>query len=176
MLRVCSRQTLYYYPLQVSLPAAVVQISAGDSHSAALTEDGQVWLWGTFRDSSGPIGLVQWDQMEKEPVLVKLGEDVVKIISGGDHLVMLTRDGDIYTMGNSEQGQLGRVPEMFAHRGGRRGGQLLLQPEKIHAKSKSRVFKDVWAGSYNTVALTDEGEVCVFMWWLCLMTCTLRCW
>ena len=98
-----------------------------------------------------------------EPGLVKVEEDVVKIISGGDHLVMLTRDGDIYTMGNSEQGQLGRVPEMFAHRGGRRGGQLLLTPDKIHAKSKSRVFKDVWAGSYNTVALTREGEVCIMI-------------
>ena len=97
--------------------------------------------------------------MEKEPVLVNLKDDVVKIISGGDHLVMLTRDGDIYTMGNSEQGQLGRVPEMFAHRGGRRGGQLLLAPEKIHPKTKSKVFKDVWAGSYNTVALNEEGEV-----------------
>ena len=67
---------------QVSLPAPVVQISAGDSHSAALTEEGQVWLWGTFRDSSGPIGLVEWGKMEMEPVLVKVGVDVVKIISG----------------------------------------------------------------------------------------------
>ena len=92
-------------------------------------------------------------------MLVSVKEGVVKIISGGDHLVMLTRDGDIYTMGNSEQGQLGRVPEMFAHRGGRRGGQLLLAPEKIHAKTKSKTFKDVWAGSYNTVALTQDGEV-----------------
>ena len=144
---------------QVSLPAPVVlQISAGDGHSAALTEDGQVWLWGTFRDSSGPIGLVECGKMEVEAVFVKVGVDVVKIISGGDHLGMLTMDGDIFTMGNSEQGQLGRVPEMFAHRGGRRGGQLLLVPEMIQAKSKSRVFKDVWAGSYNTVALTQIVE------------------
>ena len=143
----------------MSLPAPVVQVSAGDSHTAALTEEGKVWLWGTFRDSSGPIGLVEWGKMEMQPVLVNLKDDVVKIISGGDHLVMLTRDGDIYTMGNSEQGQLGRVPEMFAHRGGRRGGQLLLAPEKIHPKTKSKVFKDVWAGSYNTVALNEEGEV-----------------
>ena len=62
-------------------------------------------------------------------------------------------------LGNSEQGQLGRVPEKFGHRGGRRGGQLLLQPDKIHSKSRSRKFKDVWAGSYNTVALTTAGEV-----------------
>lgn len=41
--------------------------------------------------------------------------------SGNDHLVMLTVDGDLYTLGSGEQGQLGRVPELFANRGGRQG-------------------------------------------------------
>ena len=35
------------------------------------------------------------------------------------------------------QGQLGRVPEMFAHRGGRRGGALLLTPDTVHNRSKT---------------------------------------
>lgn len=34
---------------------------------------------------------------------------------------MLTADGDLYTLGCGEQGQLGRVPELFANRGGRQG-------------------------------------------------------
>lgn len=43
-----------------------------------------VWVWGTFRDSSGPIGLVAWAQLEKEPVQLKLeglraGDSVVKV-------------------------------------------------------------------------------------------------
>lgn len=154
-----------FVPGKVGVDEPVVQISCGDSHSAALTETGQVWVWGTFRDSSGPIGLVAWSQLEKTPVKVELPnqerDQVIKIASGSDHLAMLTQDGDIYTMGNSEQGQLGRVPEKFGHRGGRRGGQLLLQPDRIHSKSKSKKFKDVWAGSYNTVALTRAGEVLV---------------
>jgi alpha-tubulin suppressor-like RCC1 family protein len=49
---------------------------------------------------------------------------VKKVVSGADHMALLTQAGSVYTLGNSEQGQLGRVPEMFAHnRGGRRGGQ-----------------------------------------------------
>lgn len=58
--------------------------------------------------------------------------------SGNDHLVMLTTDGDLYTLGCGEQGQLGRVPELFANRGGRQGlgrwarslwqGNLTIQP------------------------------------------------
>ena len=161
--RVVEEEEECFLPGKVDISEACVQISAGDSHSAALTESGQVWLWGTFRDSSGPIGLITWAQMEKTPVQVKLSprDHVIKIVSGADHLAMLTQEGDIYTMGNSEQGQLGRVPEKFGHRGGRRGGALLLQPDKIHSKSKSRKFSDVWAGSYNTVVLTTAGEVLV---------------
>ena len=41
-------------PGKVDIAARVVQISAGDSHSAALTENGQVMAWGTFRVSMYP--------------------------------------------------------------------------------------------------------------------------
>lgn len=36
-------------PGEVNLDEKVVQITAGDSHSAALTETGQVYAWGSFR-------------------------------------------------------------------------------------------------------------------------------
>ena len=90
-------------------------LSAGDSHTAALADSGQVYLWGTFRDSSGAIGLVEAMNIEKLPVQILSTVRIVKIASGGDHLVMLSSDGQIWTMGNSEQGQLGRINEKFAH-------------------------------------------------------------
>lgn len=34
---------------EVELPGKVIQVSAGDSHTAALLEDGRVFAWGTFR-------------------------------------------------------------------------------------------------------------------------------
>lgn len=36
-------------PGLVDLKEKVVQVSAGDSHTAALTEDGHVFIWGAFR-------------------------------------------------------------------------------------------------------------------------------
>lgn len=39
-------------PAKVTLEQKVVQVSAGDSHTAALTEDGTVYIWGSFRVSS----------------------------------------------------------------------------------------------------------------------------
>lgn len=38
-------------PGKVELAEKVVQVSAGDSHTAALTEDGSVFIWGSFRVS-----------------------------------------------------------------------------------------------------------------------------
>jgi len=38
-------------PGRVDLPAKVVSVSAGVSHTAALAHDGRVFLWGTFRVS-----------------------------------------------------------------------------------------------------------------------------
>lgn len=38
-----------FEPGMVELPGKVVFVSAGDSHSAALLEDGKVFIWGNFR-------------------------------------------------------------------------------------------------------------------------------
>ena len=38
-------------PGKVDLPAKIVQVSAGDSHTAALSEEGKIYIWGTFRVS-----------------------------------------------------------------------------------------------------------------------------
>ena len=114
-------------------------LSAGDSHTAALADSGQVYLWGTFRDSSGAIGLVEAMNIEKLPVKILSTVHIIKIASGVDHLVMLSSDGQIWTMGNSEQGQLGRINEKFAHRGGRRGLVSLLKPEPVRVNFKTKI-------------------------------------
>jgi len=36
-------------PGKVELPEKIVMVSAGDSHTAALSETGRVYIWGTFR-------------------------------------------------------------------------------------------------------------------------------
>lgn len=36
-------------PVKIKLPAKIVQVSAGDSHTAALSEEGRVFMWGNFR-------------------------------------------------------------------------------------------------------------------------------
>ncbi|XP_036395386.1 regulator of chromosome condensation [Megalops cyprinoides] len=147
-------------PGKVELAERVVQVSAGDSHTAALTEDGAVFIWGSFRDNNGVIGLLEPMKKCTLPVKVPIEDPVVKIASGNDHLVMLTLNGDLYSSGCGEQGQLGRVPERFANRGGRKGLQRLLVPQFIHVRSRGRVhFTDVFCGAYFTFSVSKEGHI-----------------
>ncbi|XP_071448341.1 regulator of chromosome condensation [Hetaerina americana] len=155
-----------FSPGTVSLEGKVVQVTAGDSHSAALLEDGSVYAWGAFRDSSGTMGLRVVGQIERLPVLF-LGNDHrsgggIRLASGADHLVILLRDGHILTCGCGEQGQLGRVSERTANRNSRHGLAHLLSPLPVHLKLKV-LFDEIWAGAYCTFAREkSKGEIYVF--------------
>ena len=36
-------------PQEVSIQAKIIQVTAGDSHTTALTDAGRVYFWGAFR-------------------------------------------------------------------------------------------------------------------------------
>ena len=44
--------------------------------SDCFLQEGEVWAWGTFRDSSGPIGLMEEGQLQKTPLKVMPGVQV----------------------------------------------------------------------------------------------------
>lgn len=148
-----------FEPGPVELDGVAVMVSAGDSHTAALMEDGKVYYWGTFRDANGSIGLLPDGSKSSLPKRFPLEQPVMKIVSGTDHLVCLTEDGEIYTAGCAEQGQLGRVAECFSQRGGRKGLGLLLTPAPVHCRQRRLRFTDVWTGQYHTFAKGSTGDV-----------------
>ncbi|XP_078238677.1 regulator of chromosome condensation-like [Pogona vitticeps] len=162
-------------PGLVDLKEKVVQVSAGDSHTAALTEDGRVFIWGAFRDENGVIGLLAPLKGEEDiesatgspiPVELQLEVPIVRIASGSHHLALVSTTGNLYTCGCGDNGQLGRVPQIFAMRGGRRGLERLLLPQAVTIKQRGYKTKghirDVFCGSYLTIAITEEGHVIGF--------------
>ncbi|CAL1547154.1 unnamed protein product [Lymnaea stagnalis] len=155
-------------PGKVNIPAPIVMVTAGDSHTAALTDDGRVYAWGNFRDANGSMGLTS-NGIEKKPVELIQEEVVIKMASGSDHLACLTDRGELLTLGCAEQGQLGRIAECFATRGGRKGLDMILSPGRVkvkrHKSRKMAQFSDVWAGQYMTFA-KDKENGDIYAWGL----------
>ncbi|XP_077299918.1 regulator of chromosome condensation-like isoform X2 [Arctopsyche grandis] len=154
-----------WVPSKVALPGKAVRVSAGDSHTAALLESGQVYAWGSFRDSHGNMGLTAKGN-ERSPVEMLPGHRVVQIASGGDHLVMLTEMGQIFTCGCAEQGQLGRVTARSCDRNSRLGLNPLLIPAPLNFRPKDKVdFDMLWAGTYCTFA-REATKGSIYVWGL----------
>ncbi|KAF4529590.1 hypothetical protein B566_EDAN017939 [Ephemera danica] len=149
-------------PGNVILPGKAIFLSAGDSHSAALLENGKVYAWGTFRVSTVlKLCFEYWfyaaGKSEHKPVQLLPEKKVAKISSGDDHLILLTVDGLVYTCGNPESGQLGRLSQRFATRETRQGTKSLLTPclvniHPLHHYSKKIRCNDIFCGGYCSFA------------------------
>lgn len=94
-------------PVAVSgLPNDVVKIIAGSDHSAALTSDGSVWIWGA--NDFGQHGAGVMDTVAHAvPAKIAAVHDVVDIANGRDHLLALQADGTVWAWGLGASGQLG---------------------------------------------------------------------
>ena len=92
-------------PVRVDL-ADVVEVHGGGGHTLAKTADGTLWAWG--RNDRGQVG-DGGNDTQLSPVRVK-GLDGVTIrsfIGGYFHSLVLDADGNIWSWGNNDSGQLG---------------------------------------------------------------------
>ena len=133
----------------------IVDVACGDSITLALTKQGTVYSWGTFRDSRGVFGHSVSQTRQKEPALIAELKDVIGIACGTNHAAALTANDKIYTWGVGEQGQLCRKI-MSRHT-----YEASLKPRAINFKpfKKLPFFKGVYCGSYHTFLLQKEGSV-----------------
>ncbi|XP_068921784.1 X-linked retinitis pigmentosa GTPase regulator isoform X3 [Petaurus breviceps papuanus] len=124
----------------------IKQLSAGSNTSAALTEDGDLFMWGD--NSEGQIGLADETNV-CVPCQVVIGQPISWISCGYYHSAFVTK-GELYTFGEPENGKLGLSPEQLKNH---RIPQLVLGiPGKVN---------QVACGGGHTVALTEE-EVYTF--------------
>jgi regulator of chromosome condensation len=105
-------------------------------------------------------------KIAKTPMKFKLNKKIVKISSGADHLVFLTSTGEVFTAGNSEHGQLGRISKYNSCRGGRRGCDMILEPGLVRfAKRKElqghRQIEDIFTTSYCTFLKVKDSDITI---------------
>ncbi|GAA5937805.1 RCC1 domain-containing protein [Sporobolomyces koalae] len=130
-----------------------VRVAAGDSVSLAVSEQGQVKAWGSFRSAEGLLGFDGSSDSSKTQInpttLKNLDKhSVVQIACGDDHFLALTSTGYVFACGNGEQNQLGRK---------------IVQRHKTHGLTPERLaLKNivlVGTGSYHSFAVTEAGQV-----------------
>uniref|UniRef100_A0A669PLV0 Retinitis pigmentosa GTPase regulator n=1 Tax=Phasianus colchicus TaxID=9054 RepID=A0A669PLV0_PHACC len=121
----------------------IKQLAAGSYTSAAVTEDGQLFVWGD--NSEGQIGLADKTYVSV-PCQVDIGKPVSSISCGYYHSAFITGDGELYTFGEPENGKLGLLPEQLKN--SRVPQQVLGIMEKVNK---------VACGGEHTVVLTETG-------------------
>ncbi|RYO75151.1 hypothetical protein DL766_005204 [Monosporascus sp. MC13-8B] len=131
-----------------------VQVAATNSASFALTDDGYVYGWGTFRGSDGIFGFSPEVEVQARPVKVAGLENITTLAAGSDHMLALDRDGRVLTWGSGGQYQLARKPVS------RHGGpKATLQPMVCGRFTKGRHAVKIAAGAYTGFYIDNRSNV-----------------
>ena len=135
---------------KVNINFKAMDISGGDCHGIAYN-DTTLAFWGQFRNSQGGMG---------EPFLnIKYydindinNEHFKKAISGTNHVIILTKEKNIYAFGNKEYGQRGINPkEQIDH----------MRINKINENN----IDDIFTGDEHSFLLKKENNKKIVKAW-----------
>lgn len=134
-------------PVKVNTIADVIAIDAGETHTAAVKNDGTVWTWGENLYAQLGDGSLN---NSLNPVNVAGLAGIVKVSSKFRHTLALKDDGTVWAWGWNYYGELGN------------GSTVKNQPfgitSPVQAIGLSGV-QDIAAGSYHSLALHSDGTV-----------------
>uniref|UniRef100_A0A671NVN2 X-linked retinitis pigmentosa GTPase regulator n=1 Tax=Sinocyclocheilus anshuiensis TaxID=1608454 RepID=A0A671NVN2_9TELE len=138
----CDDRTSFHLVDFFSKHEPVKMLAAGSNTSAALTQDGRLYMWGD--NSEGQIGLGK-ESNALNPREVSVGKRVSWVSCGYYHSAFVTVDGALYTFGEKDSGKLGLSTEKLAsHK----------LPQQVTGVSDKVV--QVSCGGGHTVALTEH--------------------
>lgn len=134
-----------------------VDIAAGDSCSFALTTEGAVYGWGTFRKNEGILGFAKNNETATTPVYIDSLTKVTDLACGTNHVLALTKDHQVFAWGNGQQNQLGR-------RLTERNLNEALVPSRLgfhdsNFKRPSSKIARVACGDYHGLAIAEDGHI-----------------
>ena len=92
---------------EIALPSKrkALTIASGLNHSLAIDEAGDVWAWGS--NEYGQLGLPGDSSYGLPTKVPGIPCPATSVSAGSTHSAILGKDGHVYTMGNSDNGQLG---------------------------------------------------------------------
>ncbi|KAK7877601.1 hypothetical protein WMY93_031686 [Mugilogobius chulae] len=117
----------------------VVKVECGSQFSVALTKSGSVYTWG--KGDYHRLGHGSDDHVRRPRQVQGLqGKKVIAIATGSLHCVCCTEDGEVYTWGDNDEGQLGD------------GTTNAIQRPRLVAALQGKKINRVACGSAHTLA------------------------
>ncbi|XDC56334.1 hypothetical protein R6Z07M_007516 [Ovis aries] len=128
----------------------LVQISAGEAHSMALSMSGNVYSWG--RNDCGQLGLGHTYNKDSPSCIEALDDQKVEFLAcGGSHTALLTKSGLVFTFGDGKYGQLGH-----------NSTQNELRPCLVAGLVGNRVTQIACGRQHTLAYVSDMGKVFSF--------------
>ncbi|KAM0721194.1 hypothetical protein Q7P37_003481 [Cladosporium fusiforme] len=129
-----------------------VDVAAGDSCSFALTDDGKVYGWGTFRSNEGIFGFTHDTFIAQRPLHIPELKNITSIKAGANHALALDSKGAVFAWGSGQQNQLGRrVIERTKIEG--------LKPREFGLPKGKKSIVSIETGGYHSFAISKTGDV-----------------
>ena len=99
-------------PKKITLASGVkpTQIACGESYSMAIGSDGNLYTWGNGGFGQLGIEYTMYESHSKSiPTKITLSNEIkpTQIACGAFHSIAIGNDGELYTWGNNQDGQLG---------------------------------------------------------------------
>jgi len=152
-----SGNTLVATPIDMTNLAgkSITQVAAGAAHNLLLADDGSVFSFGPNAFGATGLGTATGDTLVATPIdMTNLaGKTIAQVAAGGQHSLLLTNDGSVYSFGRNDDGQTGQGTES--------GNTLVATPidtSNIAGKSITQVA----AGGQHSLLLADDGSVYSF--------------
>lgn len=139
-------------PVVVGNGQKVFMAVGGWDFSMAISETSEIFSWGS--NAFGQLGDPSLPSKCLAPTKVCGGKMFTQVDAGLRHVVALSETGDVYCWGHSKKGQCaveGDKPPL-----------KVTSPTKVEFPDSTVRVVSVYAGSYHSVALTDQGQV--FVW------------
>lgn len=135
-----SVNTSNHYSVQAA-NHTVVSVALGYEHSAAILDDGSLWMWGN--NENGQLGI---DGIKYADRPQKVMEAVKYVACGGNHTAVIKTDNTLWTWGGNTFGQLGN--------GDKQNDTFMCVPQKIMDN-----VADVSLGDSSSAAVTKDGKL-----------------